>query len=30
MSLFNISAVTGFSTKSLDSQKNSLDLKQIH
>ena len=30
MSAFNSSAVTGFSTKSPDSQKNSLDLKRIH
>jgi len=30
MSAFNSSAATGFSTKSLDSQNNSLDLKQIH
>jgi len=30
MSAFNSSAATGFSTKSLDSQKNSLHLKQIH
>jgi len=30
MSAFNSSAATSFSTKSLDSQKNALDLKQIH
>jgi len=30
MSAFNRTAATGFSTKSVDSQKNSLDLKQIH
>ena len=30
MSAFNSTAATGFSTKSVDSQKNSLDLKQIH
>jgi len=30
MSAFNSSVATGFSTKSLDSQKNLLDLKQIH
>jgi len=29
-SAFNSSAATGFSAQSLDSQKNSLDLKQIH
>jgi len=30
MSAFSSSAATGFSTKSVDSQKNSLDMKQIH
>jgi len=30
MSAFNSTAATGFSTKSVDSQKNSRDLKQLH
>jgi len=30
ISAFSSSAATGFSTNSVDSQKNSLDLKQIH
>jgi len=30
MSAFSSTAATGFYTKSVDSQKNSLDLKQIH
>jgi len=30
MSAFNSTAATSSSTKSVDSQKNSLDLKQIH